>query len=286
MNNKNAIELKGVTKSYKDFTLGNINLSLPSGSIAGLVGENGAGKSTIIKIILGALQADSGEITVLGHNVKKKGFDCVKKDIGAVLDESYFPEMITARQVGSILKATYENFDEKKYNDYLKRFMIPENKLFREYSRGMKMKLGIASALSHYPKLLLLDEATSGLDPLIRDELLEAFSDFTEDENNTVLISSHIVSDLEKICDYIIFLHKGKIVFFEEKDKLLDEYAIIKLTSENFEAVDPESVIGKRENKYYTEALIRKDGIPKNFKCEHTTLEDIILFFAKGEELK
>ena len=284
MNFENAIEIKGITKRLGDFLLDNISFSLPRGGIVGLVGENGAGKSTLIRLILGALKADAGTVEVLGKNNTDKDFTETKNDIGVVLDDSYFPEIVTAKQVGNILKNTYRNFDEEKYWGYISRFSLPENKKFKEYSRGMRMKLGIAAALSHSPRLLLLDEATSGLDPLIRDELLDIFSDFTADERNSVLISSHIVSDLEKICDYIAFLHQGKLVFFEEKDKLLEEYVLLKLTHENFADIDSSAVIGSKKNGYGVCALVKKSGIPKGFLHEHTTLEDIILFFAKGDE--
>ena len=286
MNFENAIEINGISKKLGDFVLDDISFSLPCGSILGLVGENGAGKSTLIKLILGAMRADCGNIRVLGKDNTERDFTETKNDIGAVLDESYFPEMITAKQVGKIFKNAYRNFDEDKYSSYIEKFSIPENKKFKEYSRGMRMKLGIAAALSHMPRLLLLDEATSGLDPLIRDELLDVFSNFTADEKNSVLISSHIVSDLEKICDYIAFLHNGRLVFFEEKDKLLDEYVLLKLTHENFNDIDSSAVIGSKENSYGVCALVKKSGIPKGFLHEQTTLEDIILFFAKGDEIK
>ena len=228
----NAIEMKHVTKKYASFQLEDVSLTLPSGCIMGLVGENGAGKSTTIGLIMGSIRRDAGEIFVLGQDNTKKEFDAVKEDIGVVLDEAYFPEVLNAVNVNQIMKHTYQRWDEKQYFDYIKHFSLEEKKMFKDYSRGMKMKLAIAVALSHKPKLLILDEATSGLDPIIRDEILEIFNEFTREEDHTVLLSSHIISDLEKISDYIAFLHQGKLLFCEEKDRLLEEYGILQVTEE------------------------------------------------------
>jgi len=278
----NAIETKALSKSYDDFKLDNINLTLPSGCIMGLVGENGAGKSTTIKLIMHAIKRDAGQVSVMGIDNKSQEFLDLKEDIGVVLDEAYFPEVLTAKNVNAVMKNTYKNWDEKCYFDYIKKFSLPEKKQFKDYSRGMKMKLAIAVALSHNPKLLILDEATSGLDPMVRDEILDIFNDFTRDENHSVLLSSHIVSDLEKICDYIAFIHRGKLIFSEEKDKLLEEYGMIRLSKANFEAVPPESVLGKKETEYGVEALVHKSAVSGAFLTEHTSIEDIILFIAKG----
>jgi len=278
----NAIEVKGLCKSYKDFSIDNVSFYLPSGSIMGLVGENGAGKSTTIKLIMNAVKRDSGEITVLGTDNISKEFHLTKEDIGIVLDEAYFPEVITARNVNSIMKNTYKNWDASKFYGYLSTFKLPEKKVFKEFSRGMKMKLAIAVALSHAPKLLILDEATSGLDPIIRDEILDIFNDFTRDETHSVLMSSHIVSDLEKICDYVGFIHEGKMMFFEEKDRLLEEYALIKTTKAEFDQINSGAVKGKKITEYGVEALVERKALPKELVTEHLCLEDIILFLAKG----
>ena len=282
----NAIEIKGLEKRYDGFQLGSFDLTLPSGCIMGLVGENGAGKSTTIKLIMNAIGRDAGEISVLGVDNRSAGFRDVKEDIGVVLDEAYFPEVMSARNVGKVMALTYKNWDAAAFEGYLKKFSLAPDKIFKDYSRGMRMKLAIAAALSHGAKLLILDEATSGLDPMARDELLDIFNDFTRDENCSILLSSHIVSDLEKICDYIAFLHKGRLVLCEEKDRLLEEYALIRLTEERLRELPEESIIRCRASGYATEALVLRGGIPAAIPTEHTSLEDIILFMAKGDERK
>ena len=282
----NAIEIKGLEKRYDGFQLGSFDLTLPSGCIMGLVGENGAGKSTTIKLIMNAIGRDAGEISVLGVDNRIAGFRDVKEDIGVVLDEAYFPEVMSARNVGKVMALTYKNWDAAAFEGYLKKFSLAPDKIFKDYSRGMRMKLAIAAALSHGAKLLILDEATSGLDPMARDELLDIFNDFTRDENCSILLSSHIVSDLEKICDYIAFLHRGRLVLCEEKDRLLEEYALIRLPEERLKELPEESVISCRASGYGTEALVLRGGIPAAIPTEHTSLEDIILFMAKGDERK
>jgi ABC-type Na+ transport system ATPase subunit NatA len=200
----NAIELSHVTKHFPGFTLQDLSLTVPSGTICGLVGENGAGKSTTIRLLMGALRPDSGTCTVLGADSAAPEFLSLKEDIGVVLDEAYFPESLNALQVGGVMAKTYRRWDGKQYQNYLTRFGLPEKKPFKDFSRGMKMKLAIAVALSHSPRLLVLDEATAGLDPIVRDEVLEIFNEFTREEDHSILISSHILSDLEKLCDYIL----------------------------------------------------------------------------------
>ncbi len=280
----NAIEISNLNKSYKTFSLENINLNVPTGSIVGLVGENGSGKSTTINLIMNAINRDSGEIKVLGVDNTSKEFDKVKNDIGVVLDVAYFPDAITPAVVNKMMTATYDNWDEKVYFDYLEKFKLDEKKKFKSFSRGMKMKFAIAVALSHYPKLLILDEATGGLDPMVREEILDIFNEFTRDETHSILMSSHIVSDLEKICDYIAFIHEGKLVFFEEKDALIDEYAILKMSEKDFQDVPGEAVKGIKRGKFGIEVLVKKSMISSAFTTEHINLEDIILFMAKGGE--
>lgn len=279
----NAIEIKGLTKEYKDFTLGPMDLTLPMGCVLGLVGENGAGKSTTIRLIMNAVSRDGGEVTVMGLDNLSPEFRQMKESIGVVLDETCVPEFITARQLGKILAGAYRNWDEGAYNSWLNRFQLPLDKKYKEYSRGMTMKLGIAAALSHGAKLLLLDEATSGLDPMVREELLEVFAEFAAQDDHGVLISSHIVSDLEKICDYIAFIHRGKLMLCEEKDLLLERYGLLKCSPQELAAVDPAVIHGKRVGEYGAEALVDRDRAPRDLLVEKPTLEDIILYLAKEE---
>lgn len=282
----NAIEVKNLCKRYSGFALENVSFALPSGSILGLVGENGAGKSTTISLIMNAVSRDAGSVSVLGADNRSDAFIEVKERIGVVLDEADFPEVLTPKNVNAVMKRTYRNWNEAHYAGALKRFDLPENKMFRDFSRGMKMKLALAVALSHAPELLILDEATSGLDPMIRDEMLDLFNDFTRDETHSILFSSHIVSDLEKICDYIAFLHKGRLLLCEEKDRLLEEYAVVRLPKASFAALPPEAVHGKKTGAYGVEALVQKSAVPRAFATERTSLEEIILFLAKGEDCR
>lgn len=280
----NAIEINHVTKTYAEFALDDFSLSLPSGCIMGLVGENGAGKSTAIRLIFNAIQREKGEIFVLGTDNTAPEFLDKKEDIGVVLDEAYFPEVLNALNVNQIMKQTYKRWNEEKFFAYIKQFKISEKKMLKDYSRGMTMKLAIAAALSHEPKLLILDEATSGLDPIVRDEILNILNDFTKEENHSVLLSSHIISDLEKICDYIAFLHQGKLLFCEEKDRLHEIYGILPLTKAEFETVPKEAIVGFRENEYGKEALVLREALPSNFEPEQAGIEDIMLYLVKGEE--
>ena len=279
----NAIELSHINKSFGDFAIRDLNLAVPSGTICGLVGENGAGKSTTIRLLMGALRPDSGTASVLGTDVSSPEFREVKEDVGVVLDEAYFPESLNAIQVGKIMAATYRRWDQKLYDGYLKRFDLPASKQFKDYSRGMRMKLAIAAALSHQPKLLVLDEATAGLDPIVRDEVLDIFNEFTREEDHSILISSHILSDLEKLCDYIAFLHKGDLLFCEEKDQLLEQYGIFEDSRENLDCLLPEAIVAREESRYGgVRALVKRDLAPAGFHLEKPTVEDVVLFLVKG----
>ena len=282
----NAIEIRNVSKHFKDFSIEDLNFELPKGCICGLVGENGAGKSTTIRLIMRALRPDGGTIRVLGTDNAAPEFQQVKEDVGVVLDEAHFPETLNAQQVGSILRDTYARWDAAMYDGYLKRFDLPPKKLFRDYSRGMTMKLAIAAALSHDPKLLILDEATSGLDPIVRDEILDIFSDFTRDAERSVLISSHIVSDLEKLCDYIAFLHRGRLRFCREKDALLEEYAVVSCTRAQLSDLPAEAVCGAEESPYGARALVKRALVSPAFSPELASVEDVILYLVKGEKRK
>lgn len=275
----NAIEIRDLVKHYKDFTLDHLNLTLPCGCIMGLIGENGAGKSTTIKLILDMIRRDSGTISLLGKDNRER-LKLTKEDIGVVPDEIGFPGCFSVKQVNRIMKNTYHHWEEDTFYDYVKKLSIPEKKQFKDFSRGMKMKLGIAVALSHDSKLLLLDEATSGLDPVARDEVIEIFNEFTREESHAVLISSHIVSDLEKICDYIAFLHKGKLLLCEEKDVLLEEYGILHCTEEELERLPKEAVKGKKSSPYGVEAIVHKSMV-KNLQFSPITIEELFVFMVK-----
>ena len=272
----NAIELKDLEKHYRDFDL-RISLSLPQGCILGLVGENGAGKSTTIRLLLGMTKPDGGSLQVLGQPRADK------EQIGVVLDEPAFPECLTAKQVGRIMAGIFRNWDKAAFEGYLKKLSLPENKTFKEFSRGMKMKLSIAVALSHHPKLLVLDEPTSGLDPVVRDEVVELFADFARQEDHSVLISSHIVSDLEKLCDYVAFLHKGRLLLCEERDALREEYGLAQLSKTDFDALDPASVVGARRSPYGVSAILRREDAPAGIPMEPVSIEDLFILMVKGE---
>ena len=282
----NAIEIRGLTKRYKDFTLDHLDLDLPYGCVLGLVGENGAGKSTTIRLIMDALERDGGTVSVLGTDNRSREFLDRKEDVGVVLDGTFVPEVISARQLGKVLAGTFKNWDQAVYDGWISSFELPLDKKFKDYSRGMAMKLGIAAALSHHPRLLLLDEATGGLDPMVREELLETFADFAAQDGHAVLLSSHIVSDLERICDYIAFLHKGKLVLCEEKDVLLDRYGILKCTKEQLGNIPAEAVHGKRVGAYGVEALVERAFMPRDLVVDRANLEDIILYMVKEEKEK
>lgn len=277
----NAIEIKNLCKSYPSFSLDNLNLILPSGCIIGLIGENGAGKSTTIKLMLNMIQRDSGIIKLLGKD-NTKNIRLTKEDIGVVLDDVGISGCLNAKQVGKIMSYTFSNWQTDVYTDYLRKLDISESKSFKDYSRGMKMKLGIAVALSHKAKLLILDEPTSGLDPVVRDEVVDIFNEFTRDENHSILISSHIVSDLEKLCDYIAFLHKGKLLLCEEKDVLTQQYGIIHGTVEVINAIPADAIIGKKETPYNTEAIVKRSAIPYNMEISPVSIEELFVFMVKG----
>ncbi len=276
----NALEIKNLTKSYPGFILDNLNLTLPSGCIMGLIGENGAGKSTTIKLILDMIHKDSGSITILGKD-NTDDMELTKEDIGVVMDEVGIPECLTVKQVGNVMRHTFRNWDDAEYARLVQKLALPDKKQFKEFSRGMRMKLGIAIALSHNAKLLILDEATSGLDPVVRDEVVEMFSDFTRDENHSILISSHIVSDLERLCDYVAFLHKGKLLLCEEKDQLLAEYGLIHCTSEELQNLPAEASKYKKENPYGIEAMVQRSAVPSGVNVSPISIEELFVFMVK-----
>ena len=273
----NALEIRGLTKHFGDFTLDDLNLTLPGGCILGLIGENGAGKSTTIRLILGMLRADAGTVTILGRD-NRENPTLTKQDIGVVLDEVGIPECMTPKQVGKVMAKVFLRWNAETYQGLLARFSLPENKKFKEFSKGMKMKLGLAVALSHEAKLLILDEATSGLDPVVRDEVVDMLSEFTRDESHAILISSHIVSDLEKLCDYVAFLHKGKLLLCEEKDLLLSEYGILHCRPEE---LPEDGVLHKKQNAYGVEAIVRRDAIRPRTALTPISMEELFVFMSK-----
>ena len=276
----NAIDIKGLVKEYKDFRLDNVDLTLPGGCILGLIGENGAGKSTLIKCLLGIIHKNSGSITILGRDADKEIAD-IKEDVGVVLDEVGIPDGFKFKHINEVMKATFRNWDEKLFEEYMDKFSLPRDKKFKEFSRGMKMKMGIAIALSHKAQLLVLDEATNGLDPVIRDEVTDIFYEFTREEDHSILISSHIVSDLEKLCDYVAFIHKGEVLLNEEKDVLLEEYAIAHCTEAELEELDPSAIRGKKASKYGVQALVRRDAVPDGMNLSPVTIEELFIFMIK-----
>ena len=280
------IDVQGLCKDYGDFCLDHVDLKLPGGTILGLIGENGAGKTTTIKAILGLIRPDGGTVKVLGREVTE-GSD-FREDIGVVLDESAFHDPLKAPQVGKILAGTYRNWDAALFDAYLDRFQLPRNKKIKEFSKGMKMKLSIAAALAHHPRLLILDEATAGLDPVVRNELLDEFLAFIQDEDHAILLSSHITSDLEKAADYVTYLHRGRAVLQGAKDELLDSYGRLVCARADLAAVDPALLEGARVSQFGCEALVKdRQAFHRRYPeltVDPVTLEDIMVFTVRGDE--
>lgn len=280
----NIIELKSLTKTYDNFILGPINLTVPSGNIIGLIGENGAGKTTLIKSILGIIGYDKGEVLLWKEPISKNL--ARNEKIGVVLDNMFFPELLKPTDINLIMKQAYQNWDEPLFYSYLEQFQIPKNSPLKSCSKGMRKKIEIATALSHHPELLILDEPTSGLDPVVRAEILDIFLNFIQDENHTILLSTHITSDLEHIADYIVFLDKGKIIVQEDKDTLQEEYAILKCDETVFQTISNSDMIRFRKNKYSYDILIKnKQAIQKKYPSaviDKITLEDLMVLYIKG----
>ena len=284
---RNNIELQKVSKKYGDFELKNFSFNVPEGCIVGLIGENGAGKTTTIKSILNITNSE-GIIKVLEKDNKQKGKE-IKEEIGVVLDDSFLSEYLNAKQINAIMKDVYKNWDENKYFDYLKQFNLPKNKLIKEFSSGMKMKLKITTAISHNPKILILDEPTSGLDPIVRNEILDIFRKYIqEDETRSILLSTHITTDLEHISDYIVFIEKGKMVFNLPTSELLENYGIVKCSNEDFMKIQQSDYIKFKKEKYQYEVLISDKNKFKqkyNIKTiDKPSIEDIMLFYIKGDK--
>ena len=275
----NALVIKDLCKEYKDYKLDHLNLTLPSGCIMGLIGENGAGKSTTIKLILNMIKKDEGHIEIFGKDNSIE-IDDLKQDIGVVLDEVGIPECLKVCEINKVMKYAFNNWNENKFYELLSTLNVPLEKEFKEFSRGMKMKTGIAIALAHDPKLLILDEATSGLDPIARDEVVNILNDFTRDDNHSILISSHIVSDLEKLCDYIAFIHKGKLMLCEEKDVLLSSYGVIHCDENQFAQIDKEAILHNRKTAYGIDAVVKR-SLVNGFDISPINIEDLFLYMVK-----
>ena len=284
-----AIEIKNLIKRYdSNFQLGELSLDIPSGEIIGLIGENGAGKTTLIKSILGILQVNKGEIKIFGNDAIKNDAK-IKEDIGVVLDNTFFPEILNAKDIDSIMKSIYQSWDSKLYYDYLKNFDIPVNSIIKKLSKGMRKKLEIATALAHHPKLLVLDEPTSGLDPVVRNEVLDIFLKFIEDDEHTILFSTHITSDLEHIADEIIFIDEGKVLLNKSRDDILDNYGILKCSLEEFSSIDKNDFVTYKKNKYSYDILVSdRNKVSKKYKnmiVDKITLEDLMVLMIKGDKI-
>lgn len=281
----NAIEINNLCKSYGDFKLDNVSFNVPSGTIMGFIGENGAGKSTTIKSILNIVYPNSGSVKILGLD-PQKDIKKINEEIGVVLDGSFFYEGMRITEIEKVMSGLYSTWDHSYYNKLITHFKLP-NKPMKEYSRGMRMKLNLAAALAHKPKLLVLDEATSGLDPVMRSEMLDIFLDFIKDEEHSILMSSHITSDLEKVADYITFIHEGRIVFSRSKEEVMEQYAVAKCTQQQAMLVPQELISGRRDTHFNTELLINDRAalrqINHDILIDNASIDDIMTFIAKED---
>lgn len=284
----NILEVRNLTKQYADFTLDHVSFSIPKGTIMGLIGENGAGKSTTINAILDLIHKDDGTVTFWGQELSSA--KQLKEDIGVVFDGINFYETLTATKVGKISQAAYKQWDDLLYKEYLNRFQLPTDKEIKTFSKGMKMKLCIAVALSHRPKLLILDEATSGLDPVMRDDILDVFLEFVQDEEHSIMISSHITTDLEKVADTITFIHQGKVLFCKAKDELRYQYGIIRCGAAAFDEIDKSEILAYRKEDYQWNVLVAdKEKARRRYKnavVDDAAIDDIMLLYVKGERTK
>ena len=280
----NALTISGLTKTYPDFTLDNVSFAVPSGSIVGLIGENGAGKSTTINAALGLIQKEAGQVSILG---KEKIDDDTKERIGVVFDGSNYPEILSPKKINRIMKNIYRSWNEQIYFRLLKQFSLPLDKQVKQFSKGMKMKLAISAAFSHQSNLLILDEPTSGLDPVMRDDILDMLLEFVQEEERSILVSSHITSDLEKIADYIVFIHKGKVVFSKPKDALMEQYGMIKCGTAQFEALDKADITAYRKMDYEWQVLItNREKMERKYPkamIVPATIDEIMLLYIKGK---
>lgn len=282
-----ALEVKNLTKQYDDFTLNQITLSIPSGTVVGLVGENGAGKSTFLHSVTGILHSSYDTLKVLGKDFETNEKE-IKEDVAVIFDTTHYNLSFTPKFIGLILSKTYKNWNMETYYHYLELFGLPLEKKLKTFSRGMKMKLEFAIAFSHNAKFLILDEATSGLDPVVRDDILNILRDFTLQEDHTVLLSSHITSDLEKISDYIAYIHQGNLLFMIPYEELHEKYGIIHAGKDFFDSLNPEDVIGYIEEPYSFSILVKNrfaiQEVFQDLEIARATIEDIMLFYVKGKK--
>lgn len=280
---ENALEITGLCKQYPGFALQNVNITLPRGCVMGFIGENGAGKTTTLKAVLNLIRPEAGDIRVLGLD-NRKDERAFKERIGVVLEDGSFLNTLNAGNINTLMGKAYQSWDPEQFFGFIRRFRIDEKKPIKDYSKGMRMKMAIASALSHDAELLIMDEPTSGLDPIVRDEVLDVFYDFMQDERHAILLSSHITSDLDKIADYITFIHDGRIILSEPRDELLDTYGVLRCTADQLAALDPEAVRAKRMGAFGCEALVRRGQVPVNWPMDKVNIEQIMLFLTRGEE--
>ena len=283
---KNVVELKDVTKDYGDFKLDQVSFTVPEGSVCGFIGQNGAGKTTTIKLMLDVIKADQGEIRLFDENIEKDSAR-LREDIGVVFDEMGFHEFMTGRDINIMMKNIYKNWDEEMFFDYLKRFSLPSRKQCGDFSRGMRMKLQIAVALSHHAKLLIMDEPTSGLDPIVRNEMLQIFREFVIEEDHTILLSSHITGDLEKLADEVVFINAGKIVLAGNKDDILEKHGLLKCKKSELEKISEPLIVNVQPGTFGVEVLVndRKacEKLYPQMVIEPATLEDIMLFYVNKD---
>ena len=283
-----ALQVIDLTKTYPGFKLDHVSFTLPQGAVMGLIGENGAGKSTTIKAILDLIRKDDGTVTFWGRKLSES--KQLKEDIGVVFGQGNFYETLTPTQIGSISAAAYTQWDQATYEGYLTRFQLPKDKVLKTFSNGMRTKLGIAVALSHHPKLLILDEATSGLDPVVREDILDVFWEFVQDERHSILMSSHITSDLEKIADYITFLHQGKLLFCKPKDELRYQYGVLRCGEAQFKRLDSGEILVYRKEPCQIDVLVADKEAARrrhpDMVVDDATIDDILLLYVKGERVK
>lgn len=284
-----VLELNNVTKNYDGFKLDNVSFSVPMGCICGFIGQNGAGKTTTIQLILDIIKREGGDIKVLGGDMSKNAAE-LKNRIGVVYDEMCFHDFLSPKQINSVMKDIYTNWDEKLFFEYMEKFGLPKNKRCGAFSRGMRMKLQIAVAMSHGAELLIMDEPTSGLDPIVRNEILQIFQEFVMEENHTILLSSHITGDLERLADMVVFINKGKIVLAGDKDEILEKHGLVKCKKEDLDKFDKKDIVSVRQSSFCTEVMVKdKNAFRQKYEdicsraaVEQSTLEEIMIFYTSA----